>query len=155
MLVAMTYSIELFICVVIGLCIGHLVFNTKSAVGESVDPCCASQQQGASVLAVNSNNGQIQTSSRTPCEPPEAGSDMDSVHEELCCHSRQQDAEVGAGNVSDSASPPHELVTHVAAQSTSTAAILTICNCCGTPDCQCIPNNGQIKKDRPPPYPGT
>ena len=146
MLVAMTYSIELFICVVIGLCIGHFVFNTKSAVGESVDPCCASQQQGASVLAVNSNNGHM-TTSRTPCEPE--GSDMDSVHEELCCH-RQQDAEVGAARDS----PPHELVTPAAVQSSSTAAVL-MCNCCGTPDCQCIPNNGQIKKDRPPPYPGT
>lgn len=43
MLVAMTYSVELFICMVLGLVIGHGIFNTGAAVGESVDPCCASQ----------------------------------------------------------------------------------------------------------------
>eukprot|EP00092_Neocalanus_flemingeri_P083625 GFUD01104975.1.p1 GENE.GFUD01104975.1~~GFUD01104975.1.p1 ORF type:complete len:361 (-),score=100.61 GFUD01104975.1:131-1192(-) len=43
MLVAMTYSVELFICMVIGLVVGHAIFNTEAAVGESVDPCCASQ----------------------------------------------------------------------------------------------------------------
>jgi len=43
MLVAMTYSVELFICMVVGLVVGHAIFNTGAAVGESVDPCCASQ----------------------------------------------------------------------------------------------------------------
>jgi len=43
MLVAMTYSVELFICMVVGLVVGHAIFNTEAAVGESVDPCCASQ----------------------------------------------------------------------------------------------------------------
>merc|ERR1711970_1287058 len=43
MLVAMTYSVELFICMVVGLVVGHAIFNTRAAVGESVDPCCASQ----------------------------------------------------------------------------------------------------------------
>merc|ERR1719159_2033697 len=43
MLVAMTYSVELFICMILGLVIGHGIFNTGAAVGESVDPCCASQ----------------------------------------------------------------------------------------------------------------
>jgi len=43
MLVAMTYSVELFICMIVGLVIGHGIFNTGAAVGESVDPCCASQ----------------------------------------------------------------------------------------------------------------
>eukprot|EP00090_Calanus_glacialis_P033852 TRINITY_DN5638_c0_g1_i1.p1 TRINITY_DN5638_c0_g1~~TRINITY_DN5638_c0_g1_i1.p1 ORF type:complete len:545 (-),score=136.05 TRINITY_DN5638_c0_g1_i1:1228-2862(-) len=46
MLVAMTYSVELFICMVIGLVMGHAIFNTEAAVGESVDPCCASQAIG-------------------------------------------------------------------------------------------------------------
>ena len=57
--VAMTYSVELFICMIIGLVLGHGIFNTGergnilkiiklkyfpgAAVGESVDPCCASQ----------------------------------------------------------------------------------------------------------------
>lgn len=44
MLVAMTYSIELFTFVVIGLIIGHACFNMNSAVGESIDPCCATSQ---------------------------------------------------------------------------------------------------------------
>ena len=43
MLVAMTYSVELFLCVVAGLVIGHGVFNLGTPVGETVDPCCASQ----------------------------------------------------------------------------------------------------------------
>ena len=43
MLVAMTYSVELFLCVVAGLVVGHGVFNLGTPVGETVDPCCASQ----------------------------------------------------------------------------------------------------------------
>ena len=45
MLVAMTYSVELFIFVIIGLMIGHALFNLNSPIGESVDPCCASQNE--------------------------------------------------------------------------------------------------------------
>merc|ERR1719483_310147 len=45
MLVAMTYSMELFICMVVGLVLGHAIFNTEAPVGESVDPCCASQRE--------------------------------------------------------------------------------------------------------------
>ncbi len=42
MLVAMTYSVELFCCVLLGLVVGHGVFNVKkAAIGETVDPCCA------------------------------------------------------------------------------------------------------------------
>ena len=44
MLVAMTYSLELFVCVVLGLIIGHAIFNMKQPVGESIDPCCAPSQ---------------------------------------------------------------------------------------------------------------
>jgi hypothetical protein len=44
MLVVMTYSIELFSSVIIGLIIGHAFFNWNTAVGESVDPCCATSQ---------------------------------------------------------------------------------------------------------------
>ena len=43
MLVAMTYSVELFFCVVLGLVLGHAVFNADSAVADNIDPCCASQ----------------------------------------------------------------------------------------------------------------
>jgi len=44
MLVAMTYSVELFLCMVVGLVGGHAMFNSSAAVGESVDPCCATQR---------------------------------------------------------------------------------------------------------------
>lgn len=41
MLIIMTYSCELFICVCIGLVIGHFAFgNVRQSVGESADPCC-------------------------------------------------------------------------------------------------------------------
>lgn len=43
MLVAMTYSVELFICVILGLSIGHVVFNSKMPVSDNIDPCCASE----------------------------------------------------------------------------------------------------------------
>ena len=85
MLVVMTYSIELFICVVIGLCFGHFIFNTKSAVGESVDPCCASQQQAASGMAQDINNDHMAIS-RTPCQPE------GQINTVVPCHN-QQDVE--------------------------------------------------------------
>ena len=44
MLVAMTYSVELFLFVVLGLIVGHAVFNLNTAVGETIDPCCAASQ---------------------------------------------------------------------------------------------------------------
>jgi hypothetical protein len=40
MLAAMTYQAELFIAVVCGLGLGHLLFNTSQPVGETVDACC-------------------------------------------------------------------------------------------------------------------
>ena len=50
MLVAMTYSVELFLCMVAGLVAGHAIFNSEAAVGESVDPCCASQRDPEPLL---------------------------------------------------------------------------------------------------------
>jgi hypothetical protein len=43
MLVAMTYSVELFVCVLLGIVAGHALFNLGTPVGETIDPCCASQ----------------------------------------------------------------------------------------------------------------
>ena len=87
MLVAMTYSIELFLCVVLGLCIGHFIFNTKTIVGESIDPCCASQQQANAVTNQNGASNHMALS-RTPCDPE---IHMDSDHEELCGSSDSSD----------------------------------------------------------------
>jgi hypothetical protein len=63
MLVAMTYSVELFFSVVVGLVAGHVVFNSGSAVGETVDPCCASQndvvkskRENSSIIINNGDN---------------------------------------------------------------------------------------------------
>jgi len=43
MLVAMTYSVELFICVILGLSIGNIIFNSRMPVSENIDPCCVAQ----------------------------------------------------------------------------------------------------------------
>jgi hypothetical protein len=48
MLVAMTYSVELFLCVVAGLILGHGLLNSHMPIGESIDPCCASQNHNDS-----------------------------------------------------------------------------------------------------------
>merc|ERR1719210_3241618 len=69
MLVAMTYSIELFLCVVLGLMIGHAVFNIKQAVGETIDPCCAPSQDNQPLTLENGILGQSTEripESRTP-----------------------------------------------------------------------------------------
>lgn len=40
MLVAMTYQVELFLAVVVGLTAGHAIFNAKGPVLDSSDACC-------------------------------------------------------------------------------------------------------------------
>lgn len=40
MLIAMTYQVELFLAVVLGLGVGHTLFNVQEPVSESVDACC-------------------------------------------------------------------------------------------------------------------
>lgn len=40
MLISMTYQAELFIAVVAGLSLGHLLFNVAAPVPQSVDACC-------------------------------------------------------------------------------------------------------------------
>ena len=103
MLVAMTYSVELFTCVVLGICCGHFIFNTKTAVGESIDPCCASQQHCATSKAV------IKVPlTRTPCDL-EGQEDSDSEEEEegqkqpnggaICCSSKQDQNGISNGSI--------------------------------------------------------
>lgn len=43
MLVAMTYSAELFMCVLAGMVLGHAVLNSDGPVGETAEPCCVGQ----------------------------------------------------------------------------------------------------------------
>lgn len=64
MLVAMTYSVELFLCVVVGLILGHALFNSHTPVGETIDPCCASQNHNDSSAAGDEHP----PSSRVPCD---------------------------------------------------------------------------------------
>ncbi|TRY75846.1 hypothetical protein TCAL_04958 [Tigriopus californicus] len=45
MLVVMTYSVELFLSVCLGMIVGHLLFNSSEPIGETIDPCCASQNE--------------------------------------------------------------------------------------------------------------
>jgi hypothetical protein len=61
MLVAMTYSVELFLCVVAGLILGHAIFNSHMPIGETIDPCCASQNH-------NESSGDHSPLGRTPCD---------------------------------------------------------------------------------------
>ena len=72
MLVAMTYSIELFMCVIIGLMVGHACFNSKAAVGETVDPCCAPSQNPICRGDGNCLLGEVMDDrlpiTRTPCD---------------------------------------------------------------------------------------
>ena len=62
MLVAMTYSVELFLCVVAGLIAGHALLNSHMPIGETVDPCCASQNHNESSQEDHSPLGRI------PCD---------------------------------------------------------------------------------------
>merc|ERR1712173_268972 len=40
MLIAMTYSVELFLAVLVGLTVGHWLFNLDVAAGEDLTACC-------------------------------------------------------------------------------------------------------------------
>lgn len=40
MLISMTYSVEMFLAVIIGLTVGHAIFNINTAPGEDTTPCC-------------------------------------------------------------------------------------------------------------------
>jgi len=82
MLVAMTYSVELFICMVVGLVAGHAFFNSEAPVGESVDPCCASQ-----ALPHSSD----QKGEMTPRAASRASLSS-------CCHFGSRDLEAAAGH---------------------------------------------------------
>jgi hypothetical protein len=42
MLIAMTYQAELFVCVILGLAIGHALFNLSVPPVTNTDPCCSS-----------------------------------------------------------------------------------------------------------------
>ncbi|CAB4065160.1 unnamed protein product [Lepeophtheirus salmonis] len=64
----MTYSVELFCCVLFGLICGHAFFNVNSGIiSESIDPCCAGgvennyQREGIS-------SGNSYQFNRAPCE---------------------------------------------------------------------------------------
>lgn len=78
MLVAMTYSVELFLCMVVGLVAGHAIFNTAAPVGESADPCCASQVIGAIKIE---GNGDARSSSVPQASAPS---------KDKCCSSSSQ-----------------------------------------------------------------
>jgi len=87
MLVAMTYSIELFLCVIVGLIVGHACFNSKEAVGETVDPCCAPSQNpidnggGNRLIGGTMEDGLPIT--RTPCDNVKAEASSSSEEDPL------------------------------------------------------------------------
>lgn len=49
MLVSMTYSVELFFAVLIGLTLGHAIFNIQVAAGEDMTACCQAQANSKKV----------------------------------------------------------------------------------------------------------
>jgi copper transporter 1 len=55
MLLAMTYQVELFICVVAGLVVGHFLFNMKNPPETSADPCCIDRDEDG--LPVEASKG--------------------------------------------------------------------------------------------------
>ncbi|KAF4665721.1 hypothetical protein FOL47_004461 [Perkinsus chesapeaki] len=75
MLVVMTYSCELFICLCAGLAVGHFLFgNVRQSVAETADPCCGdttesrqSSHQGTAVQRKRSQRGDdLDSLSETP-----------------------------------------------------------------------------------------
>ena len=72
----MTYSVELFCCVVLGLILGHAVFNMDAAVGETVDPCCSASQNNNcnNNSAAGNGNGRRHFLSRLLSSSDERGS---------------------------------------------------------------------------------
>jgi len=64
MLVAMTYQVELFLMVVLGLGAGHTLFNLTAPVGESTDACCvedhkATAEHGSRVAPMESSTAAV------------------------------------------------------------------------------------------------
>ena len=144
MLVAMTYSIELFACVVFGLCLGHFVFNTRSVVGESIDPCCVSQQQAG--IIHGSSQSVINHISRTPCDPEVR---LDPVEREELCHlpspSPQHHQQV-ANTTSNG------LNAAILPSSPGTSSHAVVVNCCDVPACANSAKCSAEKLDLPPSY---
>ena len=75
MLVAMTYSVELFLCILSGMILGHGLLNSRGPVAETVDPCCAGQN--GATAAEKSH----ETTSVVKGEPPTA----EKRNSEDCC----------------------------------------------------------------------
>merc|ERR1719481_1332373 len=96
MLVAMTYSVELFICMVVGLVAGHALFNSEAPVGESVDPCCASQ-----AIPHQSETKQQQAEQNTP---------GDRIPSAPSCHSKGE-GDLLAGKGEDHLASPCQKAT--------------------------------------------
>jgi copper chaperone CopZ len=59
MLITMTYSVELFMAVIVGLSIGHAIFNLGAPSGEDMTPCCQSGHfsSGVSGQAIGKEDG--------------------------------------------------------------------------------------------------
>eukprot|EP00096_Caligus_rogercresseyi_P009505 TRINITY_DN3239_c0_g2_i1.p1 TRINITY_DN3239_c0_g2~~TRINITY_DN3239_c0_g2_i1.p1 ORF type:complete len:615 (-),score=139.56 TRINITY_DN3239_c0_g2_i1:296-2140(-) len=94
MLVAMTYSVELFCCVLFGLIMGHAVFNVDFGVSESVDPCCSGGNESAGYQRERSSRDAY-AFSQAPCEGARASVNTSTPSEEdngsiiPCCSERQ------------------------------------------------------------------
>eukprot|EP00471_Norrisiella_sphaerica_P006583 CAMPEP_0184490978 /NCGR_PEP_ID=MMETSP0113_2-20130426/19326_1 /TAXON_ID=91329 /ORGANISM="Norrisiella sphaerica, Strain BC52" /LENGTH=590 /DNA_ID=CAMNT_0026875137 /DNA_START=122 /DNA_END=1894 /DNA_ORIENTATION=+ len=62
MLIAMTFSIPLFVCLIVGLALGHVIFNTSGPVAEGATPCC--EATSLAVDPVNSSENAMDAKRR-------------------------------------------------------------------------------------------
>lgn len=91
MLVSMTYQVELFVCVILGLMAGHGVFNLRAPVTESADACCLGHDASlddkmrGSTIATDTSGSVVSTfETRTGC------TDTDIVeHLPNCCAQKE------------------------------------------------------------------
>lgn len=75
MLVVMTYSCELFLCLCAGLVMGHFIFgNVRVRIGEAPEPCC-----GDTIIVTNG------TSSETERYYPNESAKRTIVRKDGCC----------------------------------------------------------------------
>jgi len=63
MLVTMTFSVELFAAVILGLSLGHLLFNLETAVGADLTACCQAGSVPKQHAATRSSGNEL-----TPCD---------------------------------------------------------------------------------------
>jgi hypothetical protein len=129
MLVAMTYSSALFSCTVLGLMIGHGVFNLKAAPSDSATPCCEGMEYDNNMKHENNKSSEVHV----------AVNDHNAQNAQSRKHTATADAQSLLAPVSASGtkSPGSAATSSTAAQSAQPAAAASLPHtvapesCCG------------------------